>query len=267
MANSISRSVSAIVLGCGLLLECSLASAGIITLLRDNFNDTTGLNAPGDVRTVADILANNPGQLPAGTTVLLGSPNVRRVDDPINMLGGNNGFHNFFGSNFLVLGDDSGPIGGNPSGLNEDTGIRFPFEIPVGALGIQIRYRVAFNGVDTATNRTDFLRVRLTGPGDTVNVQTLSSPVDFGAGTFISSFFDVFVDLNPATLSPGQYQLQFRLDEDSNGNGQTNTAVGLDRIRITAEIPEPATLPLLAAGLGGLVALRGRKALWAARIF
>ena len=158
--NRLRRSVSAIVLGCGLLLECGLASAGLITLLRDNLN-----------------------------------------------------------------------------------------------------------GIDTATNRTDLLRVRLTGPGDTVHVQTLASPVDFGAGTFISSFFDVFVDLNPATLSPGQYQLQFRLDEDSNGNGQTNTAVGLDRIRITAEIPEPATLPLLAAGLGGLVALRGRKALWAARIF
>jgi len=91
--NSIGRSVSAIVLGCGLLLECSLlllecslASAGRITLLRDNFNDTTGLNSPGDVRTVADILANDPGQLPAGTTILLGSPNVRRVDDPINTL-------------------------------------------------------------------------------------------------------------------------------------------------------------------------------------
>lgn len=88
--NRLRRSVSAIVLGCGLLLECGLASAGLITLLRDNLN-----------------------------------------------------------------------------------------------------------GIDTATNRTDFLRVRLTGPGDTVNVRTFASPVDFGAGAFISSFFDV----SPETTS------------------------------------------------------------------
>jgi hypothetical protein len=261
MAAGIKQSVLTFFSGLILILNAGPVSASPILLLRENFNDITGLNVAADTRTIADILANHPSQLPAGTT-FAGSANVRRMDNEINTDGGNNGFHDIFGSNFLVLGDDFGQIGGSPSGPNEDSVIRFPFEIPYGATSVELRYRVAFNGVSTATNRFDQFVVRLNGPGDAVDLDTFVSPFDFGFGTLFS-FVDVFADLDPGTISPGSYQLVFRLNESGSGDGQTNTAVGVDRVRIRAEVPVPVpeaeTLSLLAGGLIGLAVLRRHR--------
>jgi hypothetical protein len=262
MATGTKKSVLTFVSGLILILNVVPVSASPIVLLRENFNDVTGLNLASDTRTIADILASDPSQLPVGTT-FVGSANVRRADNEINTDGGNNGFYNIFNSSFLVLGDDFGQIGGNPNGPNEDSVVRFPFEIPVGATSVEIRYRAAFNGVSTAFNRFDQFVVRLNGPGDTVDIDTFVSPIDFGFGTLFS-FFDVLVDLDPGTISPGSYQLVFRLNESGNGDGQTNTAVGVDRVRVRAEVPvpEPETVSLLAGGLIGLAILRRRQGMW-----
>jgi hypothetical protein len=157
-----------------------------------------------------------------------------------------------------VLGDDTGQIGGNPSGANEDTEVSFPFVIPTEATRIRVSYDFAFNGVDTATNRVDLFLVGLDNSGNPVEVQMLASTAGFGSGHVVS-FFDVFVDLDPSTISPGSYGLRFRLDESGNGNGATNTAAGIDDIRVRAEVPEPTSLILLGSGLAGLAAWSRRK--------
>jgi hypothetical protein len=49
------------------------------------------------------------------------------------------------------------------------------------------------------------------------------------------------------------------LNETGNGSGgRTNTASCIDNIRIRAEVPLPATLPLRIAGFAGIAALRRR---------
>ena len=245
--------VTAFVLACGLAGQSATAPAMIIDLVREGFNDITVPVGQDEIKLV-DV---NPLLLPNGIE-FEGSTNVRRVDNTINQSGGNNGFHQHFTSNFLVLGDDSGQIGGTPT--NDVSRIRIPFVIPANAIQIIISYRDAFTGTDTNPSRTDEFIVRLTGPGQTQEIELRESPGDFGnfaAHTGIAAIFDVFNDADPATVSPGTYDLVFRLNESAGGD--TNTAVGLDRIRVRAEvIPEPSVLALLIAcgGAGFLVSRR-----------
>ena len=249
-------SVAAFFLACGLTGQATTAPAMIIDLVREGFNDIDLPNPADTIR--LDQIDPLSKLLPPGIE-FEGSTNVRRVDDTINQSGGNNGFHDHFTSNFLVLGDDSGSIGGTPT--NDVSRIRIPFVIPVNAIQIIISYRDAFTGTDTNPDRTDEFIVRLTGPGQTQEIELRQSPLDFGdfaAHTGIAAIFDVFNDADPATVSPGTYDLVFRLNESAGGD--TNTAVGLDRIRVRAEvIPEPSVLALVLACAGaGFLASRRR---------
>ena len=248
--------LAAPVLALALLFQAGAASAALINILRENFNDVNGINAAGGERTVMDILANDPGQLVSGTTAQFAccSPNVRRPDNEINTDAPNNGFNGFFNSKFLVLGDDHGQIGGNPSGAQEDTAIIFPFTIPAGASRIRVSFDYAFDGRDESSTKTDHLTIAILGGASNVVVERFSSDTDLGSIGHIVAFFDVFADLDP---NVSDYRLRFRLNETGNGGGPTNTAAGIDNVRV-AVVPEPAAALLLCAGLAGLAATRRR---------
>jgi hypothetical protein len=249
--------LSAPLLALAFLLNSVPASAALFNLVRENFNDVNGINAAGGARTVFDILATDPGQLAPGTTAEFSccSPNVRRPDNEINTNAPNDGFNGFFDSKFLVLGDDFGQIGGNPSGAQEDTAIIFSFTIPTGVSSIRVSFDYAFDGRDESPTKTDHLAIAIFGAASPVVVQRFSSDTDLGIAGHFVGFFDVFTDLDPNIQD---YRLRFRLNETGSGGGPTNTAAGIDNVRVAAVIPEPASALLLCAGLAGFVGMRRR---------
>ena len=85
-------------------------------------------------------------------------------------------------------------------------------------------------------------------------VERFSIDTDLGSIGHIVAFFDVYDDLDPDV---SDYRLRFRLNETGNGGGPTNTAAGIDNVRV-AVVPEPAAALLLCAGLAGLAATRRR---------
>jgi hypothetical protein len=242
--------VVAFLLGCGLLAHVAPTPAAVIDLLRVNFNnvDVGPTDGQVDIGVAAPFL---PSVFDWDGTV-----NVRGEDNNINTLGGNNGFDGHFTSNFLVLGDAAGQIGGDPNeGMSR---VRLSFVIPVNTIAIAVSFRSFFNGTDTAVNRMDEFIVRVNDPGPEQNhlVRFQESPDDFCGCSGLQALFPVFNDADPSTISPGDYLLVFRLNEDGAG---TNTAAGVDRIRVRAfVVPEPGTWALLASGLI-LLALRARR--------
>jgi hypothetical protein len=251
MRQRLERTLSAALVTMGMLLATSASHAVVITLVQENFNGVT--LAGNQIRAVDEILTSSPGELTAGMLVLPSgsSPNVRRASNEINTNASPDGFGGVFNSKFLVLGDDRGPIGGNPSGAAEDTGIAIPFEIPVGAQSIRVSFDWAFDGIDIADNRRDIFGVAIFNPTSGAEILVRRSPGGFGSDTTFGRNFDV-----PLDLVPGDYLLAFILDESGNGDGRTNTAVGIDNIRVRAEVPLPATLLLLGIGIAGLAAAR-----------
>jgi hypothetical protein len=242
----------------GLLVWGTPVFAIPMTLLSEDFNDVTGLTVAGSVRTVDNILLNNPTQLPPGTSSPSGTRiNVRRADNTINTSTAANGFDSFFQpANFLVLGDAAGAIGtSTPNG--GVTEVRFPFEVPLDTVSVEVQYDFAFDGIDTsptAPPQDSFVVEVLRVGNPTQSLQTLVSPSNFSFGVFNDDMLG---------LTSGSYTLVFRLNEA--GGADTNTAVGLDNILVTAQvgpvqtIPEPASLLLLSSGLVGLGMWRWRR--------
>ncbi len=232
-----------------LLLISSTGFGAPVVLLNENFNGVTGLPMPDDVRSVKNILDNNPGQLPAGTTFSAffspGDINVRRADNTINTTVGMNGFDSFFTpvngtNNFLVLGDAGGIIGGPPT--LGTTQVNFPFTLPVGATSIIVSFDYAFDGTDTngSLQPNDVFHVELQGAAHTF--LNLPSPI-FQSQPFTSTI---------TGLTGGQrLSLSFVLDETDAPAVTTISAAGIDNIHVSA-VPEPAPALLLALGLATL---------------
>ena len=244
------------------------ARAVPVTLVDENFDDVTGLTSTGTVRSVTAILGSTPGELPSGAAGPGTSVNVRRTDNTIDNTVGNNGFDNFFtgtgaGSNFLVLGDNAGALA---NAINVGT-VNFSVlvTLPANTASVTVSYDFVFDTNDgtPATPSPDDFIVQFLDlvDADTVAVQSIDSPSQNGStrGSFSTTLSAL--DFVPLGAS---FRLNFRLTEFS-GNG--SSAVGLDNLRVVADvrepdpptgIPAPATLPILAAGLALAVGLRRR---------
>jgi hypothetical protein len=241
-------------------------------LLSENFDDVSGTTP----RTIANILAGNPSQLPAGsgwlaTSLNAADVNIRSGNDTINTSTGSAGFDNFFGTSasnkFLVLGDQSGNTTGTPNGglLGQFFVYYAPINVGPGSKALSVSFDWAFDGTDTNTTalQQDFFAAGLIG-GSGLSLSNLvsggptswfsqllvnkTSPGGFSTGT---------VDTALAAVPAGNYLLAFVQYEAPNSTA-TNSAVGIDNITISA-VPVPAAVWLLGSAMTGFGLLGRRK--------
>ena len=262
------RGITKAILLISLFLWSTPAFSTTITVLDEDFDDVTNLSNPASVRTIKNILANNPSQLPLGTTWSApgaANVNVRRADNAINTSSNTRGFDSFFTpadsqNRFLILGDNSKAIVKDDKPTTGTMGVIFPFVLPAGIHSMTVSYEYAFDGFDKI-NADDIMSVIISdGYSLPMLIQSITSPDNRSAGSIgnISSgiFEETFLigELPPSS----NLSLIFQLSENS--SLKTNTAVGIDNVRVTVAAPEPSSFLLLGSGLLGL-GLYGRKRL------
>ncbi|MFO1436113.1 MAG: hypothetical protein U1F34_07115 [Gammaproteobacteria bacterium] len=269
------RHTSTVLWGTVMMLAAQSSPAAL--LINESFDDVTGLTSSA-VRTVSDILTNNPGQLPSGTlwattNLTQGTPaadvNVRQGDNTINTTTGSTGFDLFFspGANnkFLVLGDQAGVIGDVPDGgpLGQAIAFAMPFTIGPGGSAVSFDFDWAFDGFDNsvaAAQQDRFMAGIIGGTG--LNLAS------FLSGNPATAFAQLLLDRTSPTfgtghvsstvnLAQGSYLLAFVQLEALNGSS-TNSAVGIDNINVAA-VPVPAAVWLLGSAFTALVSIGRRR--------
>lgn len=264
-----------------LTLLTRTAGAAPVTVLDENFDDGTNT-------TVQSLLSSNPAALPTGTawssTTGATAVNLRLGTDTINTYNAGNpnqrfGFASgspFFNPNtatnkFLVMGDDSGQIAGSPD--NGTFGFAMPFSVPDGTTAVTFNFDWVFKAfVLGGTNgSTDQFVAGVKGSGFDINAPlnthySVVSQAIVSQGAFQGPA-NVTVPLASlgAPDANGQYYLMFGLFENTGSSPTTNGAIGVDNIKITAEVaavPVPPALWLFGSALAGMgiFGRRGTKA-------
>lgn len=251
------------------------AHATTTTLLDENFDDGTNT-------TIQSLLSSNPASLPGGTTwsstTSANSVNLRLGSDAINTYNSGNPLQrfaissgtNFFlpattANKFLVMGDDSGQLAGSPTAGT--FGFATPFALATGTTDITVSFDWVFSAFLLGSGGdTDQFSVGITGNGFNINTPLVNNNSVLNQSIAVSGKAYGPTSLNIAVASlgapdaNGKYWLSFGYLE--NASSQTNGAVGIDNIKITANVapvPVPGAVWLLGSGLVGLVGLQRRK--------
>jgi hypothetical protein len=177
------------------------------------------------------------------------------------------GFNNFSGSNFAVIGDNTGDlvspdalfVPSNPT----DGSSSLSFSITITTLSdLAVSFKYKFQGWDLDANASDQFQVTLTGQANPLVSATstpfgsILAPFTFASGIFNGSF---------SNLAAGTYTLAFVLNEASGsffGVPQTNTAVAIDDVSLVSTavpVPVPAAAWLLGSALLGVLRLGRRR--------
>lgn len=257
------KSMLGMLSGASLLMGAGVASAGVISLIDEDFQDVSGITSAATVLTVQSILASNPAELDGNPARILAGEaseaafNVRRWNNAIDGSGplvfGDSDFDNFFGATpnqFLVIGDNGAALGGEPNGqtISATSTLLFDLgDIPGSAQQLQVMLDYVFDANNTL-NSDDFIVSLVLADDSIVSLLDFAAPAADTRGA-------LDVTINLADLAAAPVSLSFSLFE---ANGQGDSAVGLDNIRVNA-VPEPSSLLLAVAGLLGLAWARQRK--------
>lgn len=241
-------------------------------LLSENFQGVTRLTSAATIRTLANAASQINGS-PVATFTNTGngnasatSFNVRRDDNAIDGTSasatatlGNNTFDNFFlplqtgpviRNSFLVIGDDSGNLGGNANGgstanplASSKMSVSFALAPSMWTasdlLGVNIAFDYVFDA-DSSANLDDFFVDLVLANNNVVNLLNLLAPSVDTRGAFSAAV------VGPVAAIPAS--LRFTLVE---GRNLGSSAVGIDNIQVTA-VPEPGALALVGLALLGL---------------
>ena len=249
--------------------------ASAVSLLDENFNDVTGMTLATTVRAVQSVLTDTPNPLPgaqwsasSGTNDNVG---IRRTDNNINA-NLTNSFLSFFPqsatNNFLVMGDQVGP---NTGVANQGVfAFALPFSTVTGTTNINVSFDWAFAGDDTSSTAgvEDLFKVGIAGSGFSINspmspANTLVSQTSPSTSAFnVNGHYNTSIALNslPTAATGNIRYLVFGLSEHA--NLATNSAVGIDNIKITAnvsQVPLPGAVWLFGSALVGFVGVSRRK--------
>ncbi|MCC6714304.1 MAG: VPLPA-CTERM sorting domain-containing protein [Gammaproteobacteria bacterium] len=220
-----------------------------------------------------DVVAGLPGgddgvRASSGSTTAA-RVNVRNAANPINgseAVADDATFNGHFGApdaplpnNFLVLGDNDGPVFGTGT-VSPGTGqsfVRLPFLVPGGTATVRFAFDMAFNGIDTSGTAQDVVNVKLTnaaGTASPLQLASLGSDSGFQSRRFLAGDLPVW---SPTAEQTGvTWWLEFELLEGGEG---TQSAVGLDNVSIaTAPVPLPAPVLMLGSAMIGMALLRRR---------
>ncbi|PPD33037.1 MAG: hypothetical protein CTY19_09345 [Methylomonas sp.] len=260
----------------GLCLGSASVQAQTVTLLDENFDDASNT-------TIQSLLLSNPASLPSGTTWSstgnANAVNLRLGTDAINtynagnpyqrfsIASGTTFFNNASTNKFLVMGDDSGQLAGNPT--SGTFGFATPFSLASGTTDITVSFDWVFSDFGSGGDADQF-KVGVTGAGFDIGLPLISgysvlnkTITNNGKEYGIAATFNIAVASLGFADANGQYWLSFGLLENASSN---NSAVGIDNIKITANVapvPVPAAVWSFLAGFMGLLALGKRKHLTA----
>lgn len=260
------------------------AHAESVTLLDENFDDATNAS-------IQSLLSSNPSSLPTGTTWSssgsANSVNLRLGTDSINTYNAGNPLQrfaltvadvNFFlpattANKFLVMGDDSGQLAGSPT--SGTFGFAMPFTLASGATDITVSFDWVFSAflLGSATPDTDQFKVGIGGQSFSIatplvtHATVLDQSIYSSGKTYGPDSITLAVASLGATDTNGQYWLSFGFFE--NASSSVNSAVGIDNIKITANVapvPVPTAVWTFLSGFMGLLALHKRKRLSAGSV-
>ena len=239
----------------------SSAQADTVTLLDQNFD----AGMPGAAQTLGGGSVNLRAGTDTVNTYNAGNPNQR-----FSMATGTTFFNNSATNKFLVMGDDSGQLAGSPD--NGTFGFALPFALANGATDITVSFDWVFSAfvLGGTGGSTDQFKVGISGASFNINsplntsLTILNQSIPSAGKLYGPDTVNLAVASLGAADANGQYWLSFGLFENTGTNPTTNSGVGIDNIKITANVapvPVPAAVWTFLSGFMGLLALSKRNRL------
>jgi len=235
------------------------ANADTLTLLDQNFD----AGIPASAQTLGGSAVN----LRSGTDTI----NTYNSGNPLqrfSLASGTTFFNDSASNKFLVMGDDSGQLAGNPT--SGTFGLAVPFALAHGTTDITVSFDWVFSAfvLGGANGSTDRFNVGISGAGFDINtplattVTLLDQSIPSAGKLYGPDSVTLAVAGLGAADANGKYWLSFGLLENTGTNPTTNSAVGIDNIKITAHVapvPLPTAIWTFLSSFMGLLALGKRN--------